>query len=301
MRDISDLRLSYGECFASELPDGLIVPWKPLSIEDYLNYTALFEQKRHLASTLENEIFLKCVVDSYFTNNINRLKAGIVGTVVSAILLYSFPTTPEEIETVLIGYRQLANNLIGELIAFTCQAFPSYTPDDLLKCNFTDFMYRVALAEKKLISTGIITEPLSVINKTQKNGKSPEKHDTRHLKEQFEQRKPKEPMYSSNRATVITADDIKESTMAYTGHELMDKMLLEDRALKETVPFYSVYTEQMQRGEKVRILSVEERKELALQRSKQYEKDYLAQNNKPVTLEEHKAKKREKKLVKKKR
>ena len=53
----TDLREKYDSCYLSEAPDGLLIPWKPLSVGEFLKYRDIFREKLFAPSIIETEIF----------------------------------------------------------------------------------------------------------------------------------------------------------------------------------------------------------------------------------------------------
>ncbi len=161
MTTIHDLREQHGEVYVCETSDGLVIPWKPLSIGDFFEYERLFSIGTYSSSILEDEIFRKCVTDPALVKGIDRLKAGTVTTVVAAIMQHSGPSGPDETKQVMDISRNRAQQIHHKMVTLICQAFP-YKPDELYNLDFNTFMLRLAQAEDKLISTGQFKEPLRI-------------------------------------------------------------------------------------------------------------------------------------------
>lgn len=295
---VSRLRSSYGgrAAFVTVFQDGTEVPWNTLSIGDYVKY--LREQDEET----EDKIFNTCVTDGYLKSKVAVMKAGVVSTVVANILATSAPSAIEDYQTVLDYYRYVVrDNLIDQMIILICQAFPAYTPLHIQGMKFDDFMYHVALAEKKLLDIGVLTTPLTItapenVNKSKEPTK---KADTRNLREEWERQQghtapvrtpppqvstlpvqpPPIPEWNGEQ-TVITARDIQEHatvTRLSDGHQAAEMDILVHDMLEETVGVYDDYVNLMKNGVKItpdKIKTVEERREEALERAKRNELEY---------------------------
>ena len=200
---IHDLREQHGEVYVCETPDGLVIPWKPLSIGDFFEYERLFSMGMYSSSILEDEIFRKCVTDPVLVKGIDRLKAGTVTTVVAAIMQHSGPSGPDETKQVMDISRNRAQQIQHKMVTLICQAFP-YKPDELYHLDFNTFMLRLAQAEDKLISTGQFKEPLRIgsVEELQEEQQKPkprrpaDRADLNKLKRIYEARKEQQPPIS---------------------------------------------------------------------------------------------------------
>jgi len=270
MDELLSLRERYKKGFASLLPDGTYIPWRPLSVADYLNYTQLAKSRQYPQVCLENEIFKKCVLNEYTSNNLDDLQAGVVTTIANTIFHYSAPQTSEDLAELLNIQRGEVNGVIHDLVSLVCQAFPAYTPDDLYAMDIETLMARVALAERKLLSTGILQAPLNIVH-VQPDGTPVE------VKPQAPP--PEPPKVNAAKAfkeqksvprTIITKKDTQEvEALAYTGHEKEDKLIAKDKMLQETAGIYADYLEQLKNGQQVVIKTPEERKAAALEKAKE--------------------------------
>jgi len=266
------LRELYGPVYVSVLPDGQRVPWKPLPVGEFLSYQDQFASGQYPTAFLENEVFKKCVLNPVLVSQINELLAGVVSTVVFSIMENSGPSDLTRLEELLNRSRVKANVVLHDMIALVCQAFPAYKPEDLYNMDAETFMFRVALAERKLLNTGILKEPLSLSDSKQKPTRPVQQPSTPiatptpppvNLAKAHREQQHKEPQ------TIISAADIREHEVVYTGHEKEDKIVLEHQMVKDTAKFYEDYMQQIQSGTKVQIKTPEERKAEALVRSEQ--------------------------------
>ena len=275
MERLSTLRGRYGsKVFVTYLPDGIQVPWRPLDIGEFLDFQNTLGTEQYSRVFIEDEIFSKCVLDPALVTSIDKLKAGTVSTVSATIMAYSGPQDADELNLAIDFSRRLASQVLHQMVPVVCQAFPAYKPEDIYNMDYETFMMRLAMAENKLMSSGQLAEPISF----SAEGKEAPRIDRsagvkdKVLKDLWEDRqdpppvqpikpKPKRKVtHTPQQAdTIITAHDEAEHTMAYTGHEMEDKILLEHDMVKNTSPIYQEYADQLARGEKVKIKTVEER------------------------------------------
>ena len=272
------LRELYGQSYVTILPDGQKIPWKPLTIGDHLYYENQIESGAYPIAYIENEIFKKCVLNPVLTKQIDKLHAGIVSTVVFTILKYSTPDSLDHLEYILHIQRINANAILHDLVNHVCQAYPAYKPEELYAMDLETFMLRVATAERKLLTTGLIKAPLTFTVEDNNSKKKSKKSTTRlapevpatepptNLAHEFKKQ------HADSERTIITSDDTREHQVVYTGHEKTDKIVLEHQMTKDTANIYGDYIEQMRRGEKIVIKTPEERKAAALIKAKENEK-----------------------------
>lgn len=165
MHEIFDARRKYGGVYATILPDGLTVPWHPLSMGDYLKFGQDYQRGIIPNSLIEDEIFRKCVTDKTIVSQMSFLKAGTITTVVSNIWQYSGPVGINEFNTDLEMARDILFNsetkAIHELVQMISMAFP-YKPEEIYAMDYETFMFRLAQSEKKLIDLKIIEQPISM-------------------------------------------------------------------------------------------------------------------------------------------
>lgn len=265
------LRQKYGSVYITELQDGRLVPWKPLTLGEYINYDQQFRLGMYPPAFIENEIFDKCVLDDYLKQFKGEQKAGIVSNVVAGIMSISGPESIKDMNNMLNIKRFESSGVIHQIVEFIVRAFPSYKLEDIYTMNYETMMLRLAQAEAKMLELGIIAEPLSILNP---NNQQPEQQktparqrpDTQKLLENFYAQQnintniPSAPQSNFGDKTIISEHDIQEHTAAYIGHEVGDRMVLEHQMVKDTAGIYSGYLEQMKKGDKVKIKTPEERR-----------------------------------------
>lgn len=275
MNDLAYLRKIHGDnSYVTVFPDGFTVPWKALSVEDFLKYETLKTTDQYLQEQLEDEIFCKCVQDTYLVQSIDKLKAGTVGTVVATIMAYSGPTTSDELNIALDISRRQVQGAIYQTTGMICQAFQAYKPEEVLAMDFNTFMQRAAMAEDKLQKLGIMKEPLTFENPQQQTTAQPApKRDLYESYQQQEKPSPTPPP-KSTKTTIISKGDMVMSDSTYTGHEKADKTLREQEMVNETTAVYDDYVKQVKEGKELVIPSHEERLRAARARAKANEIAY---------------------------
>ena len=284
MLELALLRQIYGSVYATVLPDGRYIPWKPLPVKDYLELEALRAVGTYTQSQLEDEVFRKCVLDKLIVDRMEQLKAGTVSAVAATIFASSGPQSIDELNYIFDANRNLVQGIIHQMVSMICQAFPAYTPDKVYDMDYETMMQRAALAEDKLLKTGILNERVVFeqqgVPQQQQQQVQP-KLDSKRLFDHYnKQREPRvskpviAPSPSVEKQTVITATDMVESEQAYTGHERSDKILRESKMVDETATVYGDYLQQMRDGKKVVIPPHEERLRAAKARAEENKKKY---------------------------
>ena len=259
MEHLLVLREKYGAVFATQLPDGRVVPWKPLTIGEFLEFDSTFRREVYPPAFLENLIFDKCVLDDYLKANKDEQKAGTISLIVNHIMEISGPTSIEEVASMLALKRLEASGVIYQLAGVIMQAFQGYKMEDILAMDYQTLMLRVAQAEDKLIRTGMLQEPLSLEGNQPDPIKPRARQDTSRMLEEYYKQQgiqhrninaPPAPLTSSDQ-TVITTGDVEEHASLLTGHERVDRIVVEHNMVKETAGIYKDYLEQMRQGDKV--------------------------------------------------
>ena len=163
---IYEVRKRFGGTYVTIFPDGLIIPWKALSLKDFISYQQDTFKNLIPYPQLEDEIFSKCVLDDSIIRQMPFLKAGIISTVVHNIWEYSGPTTAELFNNDLETARQMLQGTgiggLHELVEMITLAFP-YTPEQVYEMDYETFLLRTAQAEGKLLRMKIISSPFSLV------------------------------------------------------------------------------------------------------------------------------------------
>ncbi len=284
---LTDLREIHGSVFVTETPDGMIVPWKPLSIGEFLEYDTQFRTGQTDASILENEIFKKCVTDNFLVTNLHLQKAGTISCVVKSIMINSGPHSIEELNYTLDHYRNVATQPMHQLVSVICRAFPGYTPDEIYSMDWQKFVFRVAQAENKLMSLGLMTDPIAIFppgEEPQEEKRKPIVVDPKELKKAFDlqetqpmsKRIQKAKEQGKKKMDLSTEKEPEELDMGSTKHGeqfIVDSNLMmmgmeigddnDARQLqKDAKNLYGDYFKQMKgmkKGDKIKIKTVEER------------------------------------------
>lgn len=280
----------YGHVFVTTFPDGTSIPWKPLSLGEVKKYNSLFAEGRIPAFILEEEIFSKCVVDKTAVQNLGHLKAGVIPTVVYGILAQSDPPDPESFNNLLAHKRaSIASNVLDGFVMMVCRAFPAYKPEDVYAMDYITLVERLALAEPILMGMGVIEEPISLVRHGEEQP-PPEKErpqiDPRQIKDMYEQKQgpgvarsqqrdsaKMQKILDSRKHTVINTADVEEHEMVaniyHTQDEIFEMQKNMKKELRSMENIYKPYIEQMKRGEKVKIMTDEERIVAAAEREKE--------------------------------
>lgn len=283
MNELLLLREQHGSVFVFTFPDGQKIPWKTLSVGEFLEYEHLFKTRQHPVAYLENEIFKKCVLDEVLVDSIDILKAGIVSVIATVVLNFSGPKDVNHMNLALNRNREIAGFALHDMITVVCQAFPAYKPEELYNMSYDIFMLRLAQAERKLLKSGILDKPISFETPETmgEEEEAPERPSAEALFEIWESQQretggyvPKPTNPKKKKQTVITSTDTHEQSQVYTGHELSDKLNLETDMISETKGIYEEYVEEMKAGNKVKIKSTEDRKIAALARAKVSEEEF---------------------------
>lgn len=286
--------------FVTQLPDGTEVPWKPLSIGDFIEYDNLIKSQQYPFAFIENEIFTRCVQSETLVKQINVLPAGVVSAVAHTILLYSGPQTIDELSEAINLNRPIAGELLHMLSSYICQAFPAYKPEEVYALDYSTFVLRVAQAENKLLRTGGVSEPLTFISANSQTEKLEAPKESKVssqslLDKYYEQQgvapttpKPKAApgtKQSQTNRTIIKKQDEEEHVLAYTGHEKEDKDILEHQMVQETSLIYQDYLQQSKDG-KLTIKTPEQRKAEYLAKAEKVKKEQLLKAKKQKELKE---------------
>jgi len=292
MFDPPALRRKYGSVFVTNLESGDVIPWKQLSIGDYLEYSALLESGVYARATIEDEIFQKCVLDDFIKDSLFALKAGTVSTVVQDIISNSGPESIEDLNTALNGFRGIANQAIHQTASFICQAFPAYKLEDVYAMDYGDFMLRLAQSESKLIQLGALQEPINFRNPSEESAEEekpkekPKAMDLylKYLEQQGESQPVTTSVPKSDR-TVITEVQSRSLASQMTGHEKEDENIQTSQMVEDGSLIYKDYLDQLSSGGKLKIKTPEERLVAARERAKANEEEFH-RSNKQERLDE---------------
>ena len=282
MFDLPSLRRKYGSVFVTNLENGDVIPWKQLTIGEYLEYSLLLSGGVYAKATIEDEIFKKCVIDEYIIDSLEMLKAGTVSTVVQDIIDNSGPGSVQDLNTTLNAFRNVASQAIHQTAAFICQAFPAYKLEDVYEMDYGNFILRLAQAEAKLLQVGILQQPINF-------------HDPDLPEEPMEEDKKPSPMdlyleyqkqeqeAQSKDQTIITSMDSRNLESEMSGHEKEAEALQRNQMLKDAAEIYKDYLDQTSSGGKLIIKTPEERLAAANKRA-ELNKEQFEKNSKKIKL-----------------
>lgn len=265
MEHLLVLREKHGPVYATQLADGRVVPWRPLSIGEFLEYDNTFRRGVYPQAYLEDEIFNKCVLDKYLAENPPGNKAGDITTVVSGIMLISGPTSLQEMQNLLMMKRLESSGIIHQIVSVITRAYPAYTPDAVYNMDYQSLMLRFAQAENKLLEQGMITEQMSLEPLGQSEGQEQPQNTNQMLEKYYEQQgathPSSEPLYPPLPPRSLVQTIVSDSDMAgmSMGADMEDKSMLETKMVNEAADIYGDYLEQIRKGEKLRIKTPAER------------------------------------------
>ena len=268
--DLASLRRKYGTVFITAISENEIIPWKQLSVGEYLEYSTLLDSKQYARATIEDEIFQKCVVDDLLISRMDRFHAGTISSVVNDILKISGPESIAELNVALAVSRLKASQAIHETVALIAQAFPAYKLEDLYNLDYASFLLRLAQAESKLLMMGILEEPI-FFEEPELEIEEEEEENTEQAASRPDPAEVARALRTKAQAktgqTVISESEMVGAESAMMGHEKEDQILLRQEMLEDAKHIYGDYFKQMDEGEKINIESPEERLKAADQRA----------------------------------
>lgn len=272
----SDLRERYGSVYITETTDGQIIPWKPLSIGEWLQFREAFASGFYASSVLETEIFKKCVTDQLVVKTIDKQKVGTITTVVAQILFQSGPQNTNEFNAHLDHCRGIAQQPVHQIVSIICQVFAAYKPEEVYALDYETLMLRLAQAEERLFKMGLKTEPFRLLDNNEEQEVQPKKrYDPNKLKEAFDntrapdqsvrsnkskqldQIKPKHSEKIKNNKIIISKEQMAERFAS--GSDIEDLPLLEHQMFKDAESIYKDYLDDIRAGKALDIKTPEER------------------------------------------
>lgn len=259
------LRTKYGEVYVTVFPDGTKVPWKQLSLQDFLHYSNKFSSGRFPVSHIEDEIFRKCCVDQTLLANLDLLDAGLITTVVTQIMEVSGPSSIEDLRFDLNVARSQVQDFISDAIGLICQTFPGYTPETLYNMDYQTFMKRLALAERRLLSIGFLQQPISIEvpdvevpeNKVQAAKKrlvdlNPQPVSAPvPIQNQTPIKKTKVQSSRNQEQVIIRKEEMRDLDTGLSGHDMLDKALWDHDVMDGLQYIYPELFKKLQKGEKI--------------------------------------------------
>jgi len=254
-------RKLYGEVFVTVFDDETIVPWKLLSLEDFISYSQQYENSIVPIAVIEDEIFRKCVLDDNLVRNMDQLLAGTVATVVFNIIANSGPGSAEgftnDLDYARYAIRDPRFASIYDMGEWITIAFPSYRVEDIYKLNYKAFLLLVAQAEKKLIAMNIIQGPFELITKDIKEEKPKKRNIDANDLWAIHNTDPKNPQGSLSSQKIedvvspiianpnkrLKARDLekerKEAEKGLRGHDLVDSHIIRAQMVSDAQVIYA--------------------------------------------------------------
>jgi hypothetical protein len=159
--DLLKAKAEYGDLYRVVFEDNTTVVFRLLSFKEYEHYYSLYFQG--LIGSHDISIFEKCKVQ-IIQGKEEELKAGIIYTITNIILRLSGPSSIEDWATQLKESRNQLQNIKAQVEMIICKAFPAYRPEDIWDMKWDQIVHRLAQAEAILLQTGILKEPIKVID-----------------------------------------------------------------------------------------------------------------------------------------
>lgn len=173
---LTDLRKEHGQLYLIRIDNVLDIGsvsfiFRLLTLSEYRSYKRIFTTRPHTLSSIEEEIFERCVLKSFVPEELPQdwidaitegivgiednlslpftdfLPAGIVYSVANAILYLSYPKTVEQFNRALDieRYRQL-QDVEMKTKSFLC-AVLGYKPSEIDRMTFKELTESIVLAE----------------------------------------------------------------------------------------------------------------------------------------------------------
>lgn len=291
-------RRRYGDNWLTVFPDGLEIPWRQLTLQEFLDCDDLFRSGRYTAVEVEDEVFRLAVLEPLYTDNLDILPAGIVSVVVAQILYVSGPADPEQISNDLNIARTQVQDFISSAVTLICSVYPAYKPDEVFNLKYDVFMRRLAMAEKRLLELGILKEPLTVevaspdgmVQIPQPSQELPSQKKRRELLE-AQRKKIDSKLKDLNSPTtshpegVITQDKMRDSALTFVPDLSNDprdyelNKIKQEKAKRDAVQgleaIYPEYFKMMKEGKKLTPDTIQQVKGSSKEEVKERHKEYI--------------------------
>ena len=152
--EIHEALSKHRELYLFEL-EGNRVLFRPLSWQDYKNFSYLMLAYPSLQADLEDSIWEVSVIEHNFPSGVDFVEAGIVQNIAQLVLYYSGCnfTSKSSIDklTQRLGEARLAKDGVeGQIKLAICEAFPSYKPEELDQLTWSQLLERLAYSEHLL-------------------------------------------------------------------------------------------------------------------------------------------------------
>ncbi len=240
------------------------IPWRQLTLQEYLDYNNLFATGQLNTSDIEDEIFNKIVLEDLYRDNIDILPAGVVTSIVAQTLEVSGTLLPERIQEDLNLARAQVQDFVSSAVLLICSVFPAYKPEDIFNLNWETFMKRLALAEKRLLELKVLGEPLTVYSSTEAEIELPSQRKKRELLEQQTEKLQKKLgnlNQTSHPEGIVTTSKMKDSSLSFVpdlSNDPRDQLLnqikvekAQEEALQGLESIYPEYFKVLKEGKKL--------------------------------------------------
>lgn len=150
-------------CYIYIPNDNVTIPFRTLTYREYREYNQYY-QNEIFQSDVEEEIFIKCVLNNDLVENLDSLAAGWITLLAQIILSLSGPNNDinEELKTA----RNIASNCDLYMASIICSVFNSYTIEDVFELDYPTILVRFTQAEQLLVERGFIQEKYKFNKKT---------------------------------------------------------------------------------------------------------------------------------------
>jgi hypothetical protein len=170
LRKIFEARFDSGpHSYVTTISEDLQISWRPLSIGEYIYYADLTVSKAIPPAVIEDEIFRKCVTNESVLRQMDFFPAGIISTVAQNIWMCSGPREKESVNEDLNAARFLVDEgpsaVLHNFVDTIIKAFPAYTHEQVYSMDYETLVIRVVQAEKRLLTLGLMNEPIHVFSK----------------------------------------------------------------------------------------------------------------------------------------
>ena len=138
-----DQKIQYQEgTLAVRFEDGTYIPFRLLTYGEYRALKSLLATETFGEEKILQEVYTRCVLDSYYKEKPKELRAGIPSTVSKLIIQISAPGDHEELVSSFEVYRGRLQDIEEQMKMIICATFPGYTMDKLDSCTF-DMLVRL--------------------------------------------------------------------------------------------------------------------------------------------------------------
>jgi len=152
---IIDHKLRYQEgILAIEFEDGTNIPFRILTYGEVRAYKSLVQTGTLSQEQIEEQIYTTCVLDEYYKDKPESLRAGIPSTLSRLILQVSAPEDHNELVNSFTIYREKLEDVEEQMKMVICATFPGYTIGMLDSCTFDTLTRLFAGAEWLMVWRG---------------------------------------------------------------------------------------------------------------------------------------------------